>query len=108
ISFEDNINRAGLPTIFHLSQNYPNPFNATTCLYFRVNFVNQPGEARVAIFNLLGASVTEMVLPLTTAGNYRITWDGLDRRLQPVPSGIYIFRLQIGATRWQKKMLLLR
>ncbi len=100
--------QANRPRLAELLPNYPNPFNAATWLHFRVGLVTPPAEARITIFNLLGALITEMTIPLTTAGDYQVSWDGRDRQLQPVPSGIYIFRLQIGAAQWQQKMLLLR
>ena len=31
-----------------------------------------------------------------TAGGYATTWDGTDEHLQPVASGMYVYRLQVG------------
>ena len=40
--------------------------------------------------------VKTLVDGTVTAGGYAATWDGTDEHLQPVASGMYVYRLQVG------------
>jgi hypothetical protein len=41
-------------------------------------------------------------------GAYSLVWDGTDRNGRPVASGVYLYRISIGAFRDIRKLLLLR
>ncbi len=42
------------------------------------------------------------------AGYYRVTWDGTDGAGAPVASGVYVYRLHVGAFHQVRKMILLK
>jgi parallel beta-helix repeat protein len=91
-----------MPSDYTLTQNYPNPFNPSTTLAYSV-----PKEEQVSliIFDMRGKEVSRLVDNVTqSAGRYEVTWTGLDHNGQPLPAGIYMYRLQAGTTSQVKKM----
>ncbi len=69
---------------------YPNPFNPSTTIRFSVD-----ADARVqlAVYNTLGQRVALLAEGLFEAGLHQAVFDA-----QNLPSGIYLYRLQSGAT----------
>ncbi len=72
---------------FILHQNYPNPFNPTTVIEFELPVAT---HARLAVFDVLGREVRELVNERRDAGLHRIPFnaDGL-------PGGVYTYRLEV-------------
>lgn len=95
-----------LPTEFALIQNYPNPFNPTT----QINYaLPQSGEVSLQIFNVLGQRVRDLVRnQKQDAGRYSVEWDGNNDFGQPVSSGIYVYRINVGDFTKSFKMTLLK
>jgi hypothetical protein len=89
-----------VPSSLHLSQNYPNPFNPVT----RINF-NLPhaADVRLAVYNMLGQKVADLVQEVKSAGSYTITWNASN-----LPTGMYVYRLQMGNEVISKKMMLVK
>ena len=77
------------PSEFHLYQNYPNPFNPITKIAYRL-----PTKAMVslAIYNINGKRMDELVHGVQNAGRYNIIYKAND-----LASGFYIYRLQVSA-----------
>ncbi len=94
-----------LPASFALGQNYPNPFNPSTTISFSLPVA---GNAKVEIYNVLGALVAVPFDGMATAGSTTVVWDGKDLNGQSVASGIYLYRLSAGAASETKKMMLLK
>lgn len=100
-----------VPTTFMLYQNYPNPFNPTTRIDFDIN--NSDGgtgveQARLKIYNILGQHIRTLVDKDMAPGHYSISWDATDNSGRSVATGIYLYRLEVGAKFQTKKMLLLK
>ena len=97
-----------LPKAFRLEQNYPNPFNPETRIAFYVP--PQPGASRVVIkiYDVLGRLVRILFDRAVTPGRYEVLWDGKDAGGRLLPSGVYVYRLEAGATVLSKKMTLVR
>ena len=91
------------PQTYALQQNYPNPFwseatsrsagNPTTQIRYEIP---RAGHVSLRIYNSLGQEVRRLVDRVQPAGYHQITWNGLDQRGNPVPSGMYHYRLQVG------------
>ncbi|MBN2365618.1 MAG: T9SS C-terminal target domain-containing protein [Calditrichaeota bacterium] len=81
------------PSGFTLKQNYPNPFNSSTTISFEIP---RSELAKLTIFNILGQTVRNLVNENLTAGRYTVTWDGTDGHGNPVPSGLYFYKLSLG------------
>jgi dienelactone hydrolase len=89
-----------LPARFRLEQNYPNPFNPATTIQYDV-----PSRARVAlaVYNILGQRVAELVNGEKNAGHYETRFDA-----SGLASGMYLYRLQAGDFIETKKAILLK
>ncbi len=84
-----------------LEQNYPNPFNAETRINIRLQ---EPGDTRLVIYNLIGQQIKELVSEYRQAGDYTLSWNGLDDQERPVPTGVYLYRLTINDFTATRKM----
>ncbi len=82
---------AKLPSVPRLSQNYPNPFNGETVIKFNLPMDD---EVSLVIFDIKGRLIKTLFQGRLTAGSKRVIWRGLDEKGLPLPSGIYICRLQ--------------
>lgn len=94
-----------LPTVYSLEQNYPNPFNPTTSIEF-----NLPKSSYVslAVYNILGQKVVELVHGSLSAGNKRIDWSGTDASGRVVESGVYFYKITTEEFSMTRKMMLLK
>ncbi len=91
---------SGIPEEFLLSQNYPNPFNPSTTFQFSI----PNGEfVTLAIYNVLGEKVSEIVSKKMQAGSYKFNWNANN-----FTSGIYFARLTAGDKMQIKKVMLLK
>ena len=88
-----------LPESFALFQNYPNPFNPETHIRFNVA---EPCRVVLKVYNLLGHEMATLVNEAYQVGTYNVTFnaDGL-------PSGIYLYKIQMGNFKAMKKMTIL-
>ncbi|MCF7802313.1 MAG: T9SS type A sorting domain-containing protein, partial [Candidatus Marinimicrobia bacterium] len=100
-----NDENAKLPTEFTLAQNYPNPFNPTTTISFSVPAVS---DVKLAVYNLLGQKVVDLVNNAYQPGTYNVVWNGTDALGKPVSSGIYFYRMTADGFTAQHKMLYLK
>ena len=91
-----------------LLQNAPNPFNAATTIAFQVPAALDREEIRLGIYNLAGQLVRLLQPASQRAGEHRLTWDGRDGQGREVASGVYVYRLEVGAQTAHRRMLLLR
>ena len=95
----------GQPRNLELERNYPNPFNSSTVIPFSLS---KETEVYLQIFDVLGRSVANLVVGRLQTGRHRVNWEGLDAGGQPVPSGIYFYRLRSGNRAESRKMTLVR
>ena len=93
-------NGTSTPNEYSLSQNYPNPFNPATVISYQIP---QTGNVKLSVFNALGQEMIVLVNQTQSAGNHRIEWDA-----SSYPSGVYFYRLDAGAFRSDKKMILIK
>ncbi len=83
----------------------PNPFNPQTEIRFGL-----PHEAlaMLAVYDLRGARIAELVHEVLPAGHHSATWTGRDGSDRAVASGVYIARLVAGEIHLTRRVLLLR
>ncbi|MCB0313680.1 MAG: T9SS type A sorting domain-containing protein, partial [Calditrichaeota bacterium] len=93
------------PETFRLLGNYPNPFNPETVIRYQLSVVS---EVELAVYDLLGRKIVNLVGARQAAGEYRVQWDGRDQAGRSVVSGVYIYRLSVGGTAQSRKMILMR
>lgn len=89
-----------LPLSVELYQNYPNPFNPSTTISF---FLPEEGKVKLAVFNIVGQPVAVLIDDVKSQGEYSIEWDASD-----VPSGMYIYQLEVGTKIMTRKMTLVK
>jgi len=94
-----------LPKKFTLDQNYPNPFNPATVISYSLA---SRANVKIEIINILGQSVRELINKSKAAGDYSVTWDGLDNNGHTVSTGLYFYKIDTGNFTKTKKMLLLK
>jgi hypothetical protein len=89
-----------VPAAFALHQNYPNPFNPSTTIPYDLQGGSQ---TRLAVYNLLGEKVAELVNERQAAGRYEVRFDAAD-----LPSGMYFYRLESGGLVQSAKMIVMK
>src|ERR1035437_7421652 len=85
---------------YALGQNYPNPFNPSTAIQYEVK---EPGLVKLEVYNILGNKVREPVNEVKGTGIYNIIFDAAN-----LPSGIYIYKININNYSAIQKMSLLK
>lgn len=93
-----------VPTRFALEQNQPNPFARTTTIDFALPIAT---VARLEIFDLAGRRVAVLADNQRPAGYHSVTWDRKGPNGALLRPGVYVYRLNAGAFRERKKMVLL-
>ena len=92
--------RPEIPTGFALSQNYPNPFNPMT----RINFdLGKASNVKLTVFNILGQKVVTLVDQFMNSGAYSV-----DFKASSLASGVYLYSIEAGDFKMNKKMVLLK
>jgi hypothetical protein len=86
-----------------LLPNVPNPFNPETQVRYALH---QPGPVRVAVYDLAGRLVRELVRAEQPIGSYQVPWNGRDQAGRAVASGVYVLRLEAGGPPIARKLLL--
>lgn len=89
-----------LPSKYSLEQNYPNPFNPVTRIKYSVP---SEGYVSLAVFNMLGEKVQQLVDETKSPGTYTIDWNAKD-----FTSGIYLYTIRSGNYTESKKLTLLK
>jgi hypothetical protein len=93
------------PQEFSISQNFPNPFNAGTSLVYQVP---APSRVSIAVLNVLGQKVRQLISQQQQPGSYRVHWDGKADDGRELESGIYIIKFEAGHFRQTRKVLLIQ
>lgn len=88
-----------------LRNNYPNPFNGFTTISYELA---ERTFVRLAVYNTLGQHVIALKEGWMSAGQYRVTWSGVDQNGASVPSGLYIIMLETPDLTMQNKMIFLK
>lgn len=97
-------NNQQLPSTFVLEQNYPNPFNPSTVITYKIP---ESGFVSLKVYNLLGNQVATLVNETKPQGTYSVEFD-VKKRENPLPSGVYFYRLQVGNFVSTKKMVVMK
>ena len=86
------------PAKFSLLQNYPNPFNPKTEIQYSLP---QSGHVKLAVYDLMGHQVAELVNKNQPIGSHRVTFDGSD-----LSSGLYFYTLEVDKQSQSRTMIL--
>jgi len=81
-----------IPTLpLTLDQNYPNPFNPRTTISY---YLPSTGDIRLAIYDVAGRLVMDLVNGKTKAGRREVIWEGRDWTGREIAAGAYFVRLE--------------
>jgi len=83
----------------------PNPFNPGTTLRFSLP---ESDWIKLAIFDIQGRFVRELVNEPLAAGEHAVSWDGLDDYGRPLPSGVYFARISNSTERSVEKLVMVK
>ncbi len=104
---EHGSSQQNIPVNLSLDQNYPNPFNQNTIIRYKISG-NRPSHIVLAIYNIQGQKLTELVNGTQNPGEHTIRWNGKDHRGNIVSSGIYFYRLKSDEFQQIKRMTFLQ
>jgi len=65
-------------------------------------------RARISVYNVRGEHVATLLEEVLPAGKHQVTWNGLDEQGAPVPSGVYLYRLDAGGWSQTRRMVLMK
>jgi len=91
---------AGMASDYVLHQCYPNPFNAITEIRYDIYEV---GHVRLEVFDLMGRRVASLVDAEQPGGHYALRFDA-----SHLPTGVYLYRLEVNDFTQTQKMMLLK
>ena len=96
---------AEVPSSLQLDPNYPNPFQTSTTVRYTLP---EASPVQVAVFDVLGRRVTELVNETQTTGTHTIVWNGTNRQGELVGTGIYFLQIHAGDRTESHTMVLMR
>ena len=88
------------PAQFELLGAYPNPFNPTTTIRYALA---EAGQVELTVYDLSGKVAATLANGWSDAGEHQAIFDGTG-----LASGIYLYRLQVGALEAGGKMVLMK
>ena len=94
-----------VPLNMVLNQNFPNPFNGGTTLEYGMP---GSGHVRISVYDIRGRLVRTLVDEIRDEGLHHVQWFGLDSSDRPLPSGLYVARMQYGGMEKSRNMTLVR
>jgi hypothetical protein len=83
-----------------LGQNYPNPFNPTTSISY---CLKEPGYVYLNVYDLLGKEVAVLINESQNEGYHTVNFNASN-----LPSGIYVYKLNLGSYTEIRKMQLIK
>ncbi len=100
-----NTQQTLLPTEFALQPAYPNPFNPVVSIPYAL-----PNAAKVeiAVYNVLGQRVAQLVNRDIKAGYHRVLWNGKSMSGIPVSSGVYFVTMKAADYIKTQKIVLMK
>ena len=80
-----------IPSEFALSPAYPNPFNPVTRITYQMP---EDSYVSVAIFNLTGQKIADLIQGQKTIGFHSVYWNGKNNYGKTVISGLYFYQMK--------------
>ncbi len=83
-----------------LYQNYPNPFNSNTVIKFSIP---SEGQVMIELYNVIGELIKTITDGFYNAGIQTVNLSSGD-----LPSGIYLYKMEIGTQSFTKKLIIMK
>ena len=94
-----------IPKTFYVSDNYPNPFNPVTNFHIDVP---EAGHLFVAVYDVNGRLVNQLMNTQVVAGRIRGRWSGKNGSGVMSPTGIYFLKVETGINYHVQKLALVK
>ena len=93
------------PFSFALHQNFPNPFNPSTEIRYEI-----PDDllVRISVYDMAGRLIRSLINEKKATGSYSIIWDGKNNLGSGVATGVYIYSIEAGKHRQNKKAVFIK
>ena len=88
------------PQEYALGMAYPNPFNPSTNITFSLE---NDGYTNIAIYDIKGRLIDELINDFKVAGNYEITWNAVNNS-----SGVYFVVMNVNGYNATQKIMLVK
>jgi hypothetical protein len=95
----------GLPAVFSLDKVLPNPTGDRTSIRFAVR---RSSHISLNVYSSTGALVSTLCNSSLLPAHYSLVWDGSDLRGHKVGTGVYLVRLEAGASASTRKLVVQR
>jgi hypothetical protein len=92
------------PAICRVYQSHPNPADPVCTIRYELT---KPGRMSLKVFDVRGSLVRILVEEWREPGVYSELWDGRRDDGSELPSGVYIYRYEVGDFAATRKMVLL-
>ena len=89
-----------VPDAIVLQQNYPNPFNSSTRIRYTVD---QGGQVKLTIYDILGREVEVAVQEFQPSGEHEITLNA-----SSLAEGVYLYSLEVNGQRLARKFTVIK
>ena len=93
-----------IPKSFTLG-NYPNPFNSKTTIFYDVPLST---DVNLSIYDINGIQVKRLYSGLSSIGENKFIWNGVNDLGMLVSSGVYLYRLESNDFVRTRKMVLIK
>ncbi len=93
------------PAYTRLDGNFPNPFNPNTKISMSLA---SKEHVSLAVYDISGRLVTQLVNEVMDAGDHQITWNGKDDSGNQAASGVYFYKMNAGNYSATDKMVMLK
>lgn len=90
----------------YLSDNYFNPAAGATLGIDAL--INQGGEVKIMVYNLMGEEVVKLVDQSLNPGSQHFTWDGRNRSGSMVGNGVYLVLIEQPSGNFTRKVIVLK
>lgn len=100
-----SVDETKIPTEFALVYNYPNPFNPVTTISYELPM---DANVKIAIHNIVGQKVAELVNNWQSRGQYEVKWNGKNMSGNSVTSGVYFYTIHMDNNIITNKMVLMK
>ena len=100
MSITTSVENGELPSGVSLGQNYPNPFNPSTTVTYTLD---RPSPTELSVYDLTGRIVSTLVDGVQPAGNHEVRFSAAD-----LPTGTYVYRLEVNGQSITRTMTLVR
>lgn len=85
--------------------NHPNPFNPETTITYELDM---PGQVTVSVYNTQGQLIRNLSSEYQDVGQYEVQWNGKSQTGETVPSGVYLYKIQVGNETFTGRMLMMK